>query len=198
MDIEPLQGSCIKAYRDIHSTTLTWMNGKTGIIQYPVALFMIFWLGGWTFGGFMAAKELFTGEQMPLFARGFLLFWLGGWAFGECAVIYALCNILKPLKPSKLILSNDNIEFQTGTKALNPFGDWTYQKSNRKKPKFFSTFKNKLYKFKPGEINNLKLDYTGDNQKLTFDIGAERIEIGPTLTEPEREWLYNIIKNHGN
>ena len=39
-------------------------------------LFLLFWLGGWTFGGVWAIKGLMQ-EFQP-----FLMFWLGGWALG--------------------------------------------------------------------------------------------------------------------
>ena len=31
-------------------------------------------------------------------------------------------------------------------------------------------------------------------QRLRVDVGAERVEIGKSLTEPEREWLYGVLK----
>jgi hypothetical protein len=46
------------------------------------------------------------------------------------------------------------------------------------------------------KIINLKLERVGEKQKLSFDYEADRIEIGETLTEPEREWLYEILKEH--
>ncbi len=46
------------------------------------------------------------------------------------------------------------------------------------------------------KITNLQLNVANNRQRLTFDFGADRIEIGPTLTEPEREWLYEILKSH--
>ncbi len=194
MNPEPLPGSTIKIDRDIYSTTYSWQNGRAGILQYPVAIFMLFWLGGWTVGGFMAAKELLFGEKMPLFGKLFILFWLGAWAFGEAAVIYALYGIFKPRLPAKLQLSPGVIEYQTGTLPCNFFDQTAYRQFG-KRPKLFEGFRNKIYKFKPSE-NNLKLEYAGERQRLTFDIGVERVEIGQALSEPEREWLYNILMAH--
>lgn len=48
---------------------------------WPVALFLMVWLGGWTMGEVHAVKQLFTGGT-PWFAKGFLLFWLTGWTVG--------------------------------------------------------------------------------------------------------------------
>jgi hypothetical protein len=194
MDIEPPAGANIKVDRDMYSTTYSWENGRKSIGQYGVAAFMIFWLCGWTVGGFMAAKTLFTNNDMPLFGRLFMLFWLGGWAFGEVAVIYALYNTFKPLKPAKLTLSSTYFEYDTGTKPYN-FNYYRYGRS-QEKPKFFQSFRNKNYRVELNQPVNLRLERVGERQRLTFDIGSERIEIGDTLTEPEREWLYEILREH--
>lgn len=47
---------------------------------WPVALFLAFWLCGWTAGEVSALKTLLG--PGPLFAKGFILFWLCGWTVG--------------------------------------------------------------------------------------------------------------------
>lgn len=194
MDIEPPAGANIKVDRDMHSTTYFWKNGEKSIGQYGAAAFMIFWLCGWTVGGFMAAGALFFGKEMPLSSRLFMLFWLGGWACGEVFVIYALYNIFRPLKPAKLTLSSTYFEYETGTKPYS-FNYYKYDRSQQK-PKFFQNLRNKNYRLELNQPVNLHLERIGERQRLTFDIGSERVEIGDTLTEPEREWLYEILREH--
>ena len=194
MSDEPPSGSKIKLDKSMYSTTYFWENGEKGFGQYPVAVFLLFWFGGWTVGGFMAIKTLFTNDDIPLFERMFMLFWLGGWALGEAAVFYILYCTFRPLKPAKLTLSQGLIEYQTGT---NPFKfNYSAYRQSSQRPKFFQGLRNKTYKIEARNINNLKLDRLGERQRLSFDIGAERIEIGEVLSEPEREWLFEILQKH--
>jgi hypothetical protein len=44
------------------------------------------------------------------------------------------------------------------------------------------------------EIRGLALDLVGKWQRLTFQCGAGRVEIGAVLTEPEREWLHSVLQ----
>jgi len=196
MDVEPPAGSQIKVERDIHSTIYTWKNGEKNIGQYGVALFLIFWLCAWTVGGFTALKSLLTQDDMPLFGRLFMLFWLGGWACGEAVVIYSLYNIFRPIVPAKLILSSTYLEYETGTRPFTfNYNYYRYGRS-RERPKIFQSFRNKRYHVELGKDVNLRLERVGEIQRLTFDMGAERIEVGDALSEPEREWLYEVLKEH--
>ncbi|MHC4214137.1 MAG: hypothetical protein ACYSWP_12260 [Planctomycetota bacterium] len=194
MNTEPPEGSRINVERDSYSTTYTWTNGEKNIGQYATAAFLTFWLCGWTVGGFMAATMLFSNNDMPIFARLFMLFWLGGWACGEAFAIYSIYNTFKPLKPAKLILSSTYCEYETGT---TPFNFSRYNRDNypQEKPKMFRSYRNKSYRLELGNMVNLQLERIGERQRLTFDMAAERIEIGEVLSEPEREWLYEVIKN---
>ena len=195
MDYIPPDGSEIQVDREIHSTTYSWKNGKKGWAVLPIAAFLTFWLCGWTVGGIMAGKELLFGKEVPIFARLFLLFWLCGWAFGECAVIFILCNIFRPAKPAKLIISPRSIEFHTGTKMYLPNRNSNDYNRNKRK-NITDYFRNKVYTVGVNEMSNLSLDFAGDRQRLTFDVGVERVEIGESLTEPEREWLYEVLEKH--
>jgi hypothetical protein len=46
-----------------------------------------------------------------------------------------------------------------------------------------------------GEVSNIRLDTVEARQRLTFDRGADRIEVGEYLREPEREWLYQVLSS---
>ncbi|MFA6004370.1 MAG: hypothetical protein WC881_09910, partial [Elusimicrobiota bacterium] len=48
---------------------------------WPIAIFLGFWLWGWTAGEISAAKSL-LGMKEPGPAAAFLLFWLAGWTVG--------------------------------------------------------------------------------------------------------------------
>jgi hypothetical protein len=57
-------------------------------------------------------------------------------------------------------------------------------------------YRNRIYEIETSQLDSLRLERIGERQRLTFDHGRERIEVGKTLSEPEREWLYQIIKDH--
>lgn len=197
MRYEPPEGSKIDIERDIDSTRYIWQEGKKSIGHYLVLAFMCFWFCGWTVGGFAGVFILiittvgfFTGK-IPIFAPLFALFWLGAWTIGEIVVFKTLYFTLGPQKPSVLTLSNRGITFETGTRSPN-LAPRKYQKRLFS----FKEFKNRTFSLGASEVETLKLNRTGEKQRLSFDHGAERIEIGDILTEPEREWLYNILVEH--
>lgn len=55
------------------------------------------------------------------------------------------------------------------------------------------TRKRKVLDLSATELATLNLDGDGDRQRLRYDAGAERVEIGFVLSEPEGEWLYGDI-----
>lgn len=48
--------------------------------EWPMLLFLMFWLGGWTVGGVTVIGALVTGTEPG--SEVFSLFWLGAWALG--------------------------------------------------------------------------------------------------------------------
>jgi hypothetical protein len=197
MGYEPPEGSKINIERDINSIRYSWQEGKKSIGHYLMLAFLSFWFCGWTVGGFVAIYMLivtavgFFIDKVPIFVPLFILFWMGAWTIGEIVVFKTLYYALKPKNPSVLTLSNRGITFKTGTHSPN------LARHNYHKKAFSSKeFKNRTYGLGTSEVETLKLERTGEKQRLSFDHGTERIEIGETLTEPEREWLYNVLTEH--
>ena len=54
--------------------------------------------------------------------------------------------------------------------------------------------KNRIYKVPWPEIHNLQLKRFGVKQRLSFDHEGQEINIGKHLTEPEQEWLFEILR----
>jgi hypothetical protein len=44
------------------------------------------------------------------------------------------------------------------------------------------------------DIRGFVLERVGERQRLCFDQGADRLEIGAGLREPEREWLFAVLR----
>ena len=119
MEFEPPIGSEIKVVRDINSTSYIWKNGTKGISHYGAAAFIIFWLCGWTVGGFFSIGALHFGVSIPIEERLPMLAWFGAWFIGEVAAISILCFSLRPQKPSVLTLSAQHIRFETGRRPFD-------------------------------------------------------------------------------
>ena len=197
MGCEPPEGSKIYIERDIDSIRYSWQEGKKSLGHYLVLAFMSFWFCGWTVGGFVVIYMFIVTivayfiDKVPIFVPLFILFWLGAWTIGEILVFRTLFYALKRQKPAVLTLSNRGITFETGTHSPN-----LAQRNYHKKAFSSKEFKNRTFDLGTSEAETLKLDRTGEKQRLSFDHGAERIEIGGTFTEPEREWLYNTLREH--
>lgn len=52
----------------------------------------------------------------------------------------------------------------------------------------------KQYEIPTDQLAEFKLERVGERQRLTVDHGADRIEIGASLREPEREWLAKTLQ----
>jgi len=193
MSREPPEGSAIRVDRDIYSSVYSWYNGKSSVLRYLIAVFFLVFLGFWFVGEIHAIHSLMK-DDMPLFGRLFTLFWLGGWTIGGIVIMYLIYNLVKPLKPASLKLSAGSIRYETGTEPFD-FFMWDYRQ-RKESFNFFKGFRNKVYEVENANMQNLRLERIGERQRLSFDYGAQRVEIGKSLTEPEREWLYEVLKEH--
>jgi hypothetical protein len=45
------------------------------------------------------------------------------------------------------------------------------------------------------ELGPLRIKRWGDSIRLIYDGGADRVEVGRYLREPEKKWLAKVIKN---
>lgn len=86
-----------------YEVTITVGRGPLGP-RSCVGAFLLVWLTGWTFGGFMALAQFVRGAEALLHhtrggpgpeagAVAFLGFWLIGWLVGEVAVICTLLGL---------------------------------------------------------------------------------------------------------
>ena len=166
------------------------LPSASGWMRYPIAAFLILWLGGWFIGLTSVSRELLTSHHKA--PDIFLLFWLGGWTVGGGFAIAMLYRILRPPIPETLILSKPSLIYDSGIPTLDFMSfNYVYRRVNPWK-KIFQ--KRRTIEFSPLAIATLKLrDVQGDN-RLTIDYQNERIDLGQSLTEVEREWLFSQLK----
>jgi len=185
---KPPINSKIEIKDELNQTIIHWKNPGGSWSKYFVVIFLLAWLGGWTMGEYSVAKKVLNGDSNP-----FEIFWLIGWTVGGMFAIANIYFMVRPSRPEKLIFDSYALQFKRGTP---PFAGINWSRNRREDEKaatFIQKVKSK-YTIPKNEIGEIKLERIGEKQKLTLDHGAERIEIGEFLLEPEREWLFETLK----
>jgi hypothetical protein len=187
-------GCVIEEIDDVDGRTYRWKKPSGGVFRYFIATFLIFWLCGWAIGWVTAATQLIRGN-----ARGgelFLAIWLGLWTIGGVFAFCMLYFLLRPPRPESVTLGFTTFRFDSGTATINYFFNPWYamQRYNSQWP-FPGIFqRRKRLEIPKGDLAQVVMERVGERQRLCFDYGADRIEIGESLREPEREWLAAVIE----
>ena len=185
MDLNPPEGSKISIANDRSDPTIV-VPPTSSLMRYPIGLFVLFWLGGWTLGFKSAVEKLWSGPVQP-----FLVFWLCGWTLGGIFAVTMLYRTFRPSVPETLELRRNSIAYDSGIappqfnsaqRYRNPFQSWKSMFPKRRRLELDRT-----------QLQSLRLRETDTGNRLTFDIGSDRIEIAPTASEVEREWLARLL-----
>jgi len=126
--------------------------------------------------------------------HGFLIFWLGGWTVGGIFAFWHLARILRPGVPEEFSLTLPTLHYDSGVAPflVTPLTTQYSYKSRMEVWKSLTAKRRKLA-FSPEEIQTLRLrEFEGGN-RLTIDKGAERIDLGSSLSQIEREWLFSVF-----
>jgi len=185
------KNSQIQSKSELNGMTLFWQKPSSGPLRYFVILFLCFWLCGWAFGFVSAGKELLKGGGPGLF----LAVWLAMWTVGGCFAGGMIYLLLRPQKPESITLASDRFKYDTGSAPMNFMNPYYMmrKKQNMMNPFSMMFQKRKTYELARGECPEFVLEGLGDDQRLRFDDGADRITIGESLKEPEREWLAQVL-----
>ncbi len=179
----PPEGSNIRIASDRGEPTVV-IPPTSGVMRYPSGLFLLCWLVGWAFGFKSAITQLWSGNF-----QFFLVVWLFGWTLGGIFAAYMAFRTFRPSVPETLELRRTSFAYDSGL-APPPFN--TSRKSTREIWK--SMFPERIrLELDRSQLQSLRLRETDTGNRLTFDIGSERIEIGPTASEVEREWLARLL-----
>ena len=189
--LEPPKNSQIQTRSERNGFTLFWKKPDGGPFRYLIILFLSFWLCGWFVGFVSAGKQIITGDG----PTGFLAFWLVGWTVGGLFAVGMIFLLLRPLKPESVTLERNRFIYDTGSAPMNFMNPYYLM---QKKPNVMNPFsimfqKRKTYELSRSECPEFVLEGMGDDQRLWFDDGADRIIIGENLKEPEREWLAEVL-----
>lgn len=187
MDIsQPPVNSSIKVDPSPEGLKLSW-SLPTSAGRFFVTAFMLFWLCGWAAGEVMAIKQLLAGN-----IRLFTIGWLGAWTVGGAIAMLAIWNSLRPMRPETVLLSFDSFTHFPGYAPVVGGG----LQNNGKMPSLREWLQKPVSLTLSRQLlaSGFTLDRVGERQRLFFDHGANRIEIGKVLNEPEREWLRELLE----
>jgi hypothetical protein len=121
----------------------------------------------------------------------FLVFWLGAWTIGGIFAAFGAYRAFRPAVPETLELKRRGVAYDSGVPPFQ-FKSNTYARTP--KAAWNSAFPKRLrVELDRSQLQSLRLRETDSGNRLTVDVGAERVEIAPTASEVEREWLARLL-----
>jgi len=184
MEINPPKGSQIAIrYDDLDPTIV--IPAKANASRYFGGLFLLFWLGGWAVGFRSASTTLMEGK-----GGFFLVFWLGGWTIGGILAALTAYRILRPTVPETLRLRRGSVEYDSGIPPLE-LNTYRTDRRNASGRDYWNALLSRRVRasLDRQQLQTLRLRETETGNRLTIDLGAQRIELASQASEVEREWL---------
>jgi hypothetical protein len=181
---------------------LSWPPDSAGVGRWVAAAFLGFWLCGWAGGEVFAVSVLLGMVGFPVPAPGkavgggngdlalFLIGWLSVWTLGGAAALWTFYCLVRGPLPESVILGRDVLRYDPGTPlSSEAVGPRAGRVRNR-----LQFRGGPVWELPWSEAGPIRLDRVGARQRLTVDHGADPIEIGRSLREPEREWLAQVLR----
>jgi hypothetical protein len=185
MDTNPPAGSKISIVSEGTDPTII-VPAANSPMRYFTGLFLLFWLGGWALGFTSAASQILSGK-----ANAFIVFWLGGWTLGGIFAAYTLYRSLRPPVPESLELKRNGVTYDSGIPPVQFSSSWRYRNP---RDAWSSAFPKRVHvDLDRRQLLSLRLRETESGNRLTIDVDAARIDIAPTASEVEREWLARLL-----
>jgi hypothetical protein len=184
MDLNPPPGSNISIASDRIDPTIV-IPPTTSASRYFGGLFLLFWLGGWAVGFKDVGSKVLAGQ-----ANAFMVFWLCGWTIGGILAALSLFRIVRPAVAETLTLKRNSVAYDSGIQPLQ------MNSSRRKNTKdtWKSIFARRVrVEIDRRQLQTLRLRETESGNRLTIDVDAQRLELAPTASEIEREWLAGYL-----
>jgi hypothetical protein len=187
MDLNPPAGSKISIASDGDGADPTIIiPAANSPMRYFTGLFLLFWLGGWALGFKSAASQIWSGN-----ANAFIIFWLGAWTVGGIFAALSIWRIFRPSVPESLALRRNSVTYDSGIPPLQFDSSW---RSKGPRDAWSSIFSKRVrVDLDRRQLQLLRLRETESGNRLTIDVDAARIDIAPTASEVEREWLARLL-----
>ena len=124
-----------------------------------------------------------------------------GWAIGASRPGFKLFRLLCPRHPESVVLGDHVSHYDSGTAssylATKPGPARNLSARLARARRFMACdipfAPRKRFRIDKEELGALVLDRVDDHQGLYLDHGDDRVEIGKSLREPDREWLAAVI-----
>jgi hypothetical protein len=185
MDLDPPAGSQISINRkDLDPTII--IPATDSSMRYFGGVFLLFWLGGWVMGETSAITQLMSGK-----GGAFIIFWLGGWTVGGILAALTAYQIFRPTVPETLQLKRGSIAYDSG---IPPF-ELNQNTRNKGIRDYWSSLLSRRLRtdLDRQQLQTLRLRETETGNRLTIDLGAQRLELASHASEVEREWLARLL-----
>ena len=185
MDLDPPAGSQISIDRkDLDPTII--IPAIASSTRYFGGIFLLFWLGGWVMGETSAITQLMSGK-----GGTFIIFWLGGWTVGGILAALTAYQIFRPTVPETLQLKRGSVAYDSG---LPPF-ELNSHTRNKGIRDYWSSLLSKRLRadLDRRQLQTLRLRETDTGNRLTIDLGAQRLELASQASEVERERLAHLL-----
>lgn len=186
--------SAIQVEETLDGLELRWLNRRGNVVgKYGLTVFMMLWLAMWARGAAFAIRELLDEWASKGTMSSFLAVWLALWLVAGGFAIALVIATLTPRRREVLALERTRLRRRDGTPPFE-YGmrQWWRWWRYRWLWKLFRRLKRT-----EGDkriVGNVCLDWVGERQCLTVDVGSEQIEIGQHLREPEREWVAEALR----
>ncbi|MFO0949748.1 MAG: hypothetical protein U0835_01070 [Isosphaeraceae bacterium] len=177
-------GGVVRQRDEVEGPVLYWYAPSSLVGRLFGSLFLGGWLCGWAAGEYSVASELLSGK-----APTFLIGWLAAWTAGGCAAMYAFWSMVRPSRPESLLLGDRELVYDPGWR-VPPLTEMSQATSDGRNP----LSRGRRVVVPREDVSRFVLDRVGERQRLTFDHGAKRVEVGACLGEPEREWLFGVLE----
>ena len=188
MNLEPPSGSRISVTTEGAHPLIVVPHGSGGLMRYFLGLLVLAWLGGWLFG-FMSAVRTLSSGLTSGGAYAFLVFWLAAWTVAGVWAVYLAYRAFRPSVPESLKLMPNGVTYDSGVPPVQMYFAYTSHKEAWK-----SMFpKRTRMELDRRKLQSLRLRETNEGNRLTVDADALRLEMAPSASEIEREWLYELL-----
>jgi hypothetical protein len=184
MSLDPPNGSRISVATDGGEPLIVVPHARPGAIRYVTGFFLLILIGIWCFGFSRSISALWSGN-----ANGLFLAWLAGWTALGAFAAYCLYRLFGPAVPESLRLRPNGIAYDSGVPQLQMQSE-TINFANARKIYFPKRTRTELDQ---RQLASLRLGDTDSGNRLTVDVGVDRIEIARSVGAMEREWLYRTL-----
>jgi hypothetical protein len=160
-----------------------------GVMRYGAGLFLLCWLGGWSFAIYTAGTQFLYGKNA---GSAFVLFWLGAALLAEVFVIYQIYRIFRPPVPESLRLKRNSLVYDSGIPPYQ-MSYRRYRYADQKEAWKAMFPRRTITEIDRRQLDSLRLRETDSGNRLTVDANASRLDLASTASEIEREWLYKLL-----